>query len=167
MTDENQEKTFTQADIDDLKASLKAEHQKEMDTLAGKLRAEFKEKEVKAKEQAEKLARQANMSELEKSNETIKELQAKLQASEQTIALTNQKDEVRAYLKEIGVEESNLDYVLIPNDMDGTKAKAKAFKDMIDGVKKATFENNTKSIIPKSGNLQTEDADLRKAFGLK
>ena len=38
MTDENQnqEKTFTQADID----NLNAEHQKAMDALAGKLRAE-------------------------------------------------------------------------------------------------------------------------------
>lgn len=50
MTDEA-EKTFTQADID----NLKAEHQKAIDILAGKLRAEFKVKETKPREEAEKL----------------------------------------------------------------------------------------------------------------
>ncbi len=34
-------------------------------TLASKMRAEFKEKEQKAKEAAQKVAKQANMSELE------------------------------------------------------------------------------------------------------
>ena len=60
MTDENTEKTFTQADIN----ALKEQHQKDMDALAGKLRAEFKDKEAKAKAEAEKLAKQSNMSEL-------------------------------------------------------------------------------------------------------
>ena len=55
MADENQnqEKTFTQADID----NLNAEHQKAMDALAGKLRAEFKDKEAKAKAEAEAKAK--------------------------------------------------------------------------------------------------------------
>lgn len=156
MADGNQtqEKTFTQADID----SLNAKHQEEMNALAGKMRAEFKEKEQKAKAEAEKLAKQANMSELEKANESIKDLTAKLQASEDTIALTNQKDEARAYLKEIGVDISNLDYVFIPKDMDGTKARANAFKEMIDGVKKSTFENNVKSVIPKTDVTKTTTA---------
>jgi hypothetical protein len=37
-----------------------------MNALAGKLRAEFKEQEDKAKKEAERLAKEANMSELEK-----------------------------------------------------------------------------------------------------
>lgn len=150
---QTQEKTFTQADID----NLTAKHQEEMNALAGKMRAEFKEKEQKAKAEAEKLAKQANMSELEKANEQLKELQTQLQEKEDFISLSTQKDEVRAYLKEIGVAESNLDYVFIPKDLDGTKARANAFKEMIDGVKKETFENNVKSTIPQAGNQ--EDAD--------
>ena len=154
---QEQEKTFTQADID----NLNAKHQEEMDKLAGKLRAEFKEKEQKAKAEAEKLARQANMSELEKANEQVKELQAKLQESETAIALTTQKDETRAYLKEIGVDVSNLDYVFIPQDLEGTKAKANAFKEMIDGVRKQTFESNVKSTIPQMGKEENSDVFLQ------
>lgn len=147
MTENADVKTFTQEDID----NLTAKHQEEMNALAGKLRAEFKEKEAKAKAEAEKLAKQANMTELEKADEQIKDLQAKLQASENEIALTKQKDDTRAYLKEIGVDASNLDYVLIPNDFEGTKAKANAFKEMIDGVKKATFESNAGFKVPQQG----------------
>ena len=53
---ETQKQTFTQTDID----NLKAEHQKAMDDLATKLKSEFKEKEAKAKAEAEKIAKQAN-----------------------------------------------------------------------------------------------------------
>ena len=66
MADETtptQEKTFTQADVDKLIEENNAKHQNEMDALASKMRAEFKEKEQKAKEAAEKAAKQANMSE--------------------------------------------------------------------------------------------------------
>lgn len=54
------DKTFTQADVDKLMADLNAKHQEDMNALAGKLRAEFKNKEAKAKAEAEKLAKQAN-----------------------------------------------------------------------------------------------------------
>lgn len=50
------DKTFTQADVDKLMADLNAKHQEDMNALAGKLRAEFKDKEAKAKAEAEKLA---------------------------------------------------------------------------------------------------------------
>lgn len=62
------DKTFTQADVDKLMADLNAKHQEDMNALASKLRAEFKDKEAKAKAEAEKLAKQANMTELEKAN---------------------------------------------------------------------------------------------------
>ena len=158
MTEENtqaqtQEKTFTQADID----SLNAKHQEEMNALAGKLRAEFKDKEAKAKAEAEKLAKQANMSELEKANAQIEELTAKYQEQADINAITQQKDETRKFMSEMGVDLGNLDFVFIPKDMEGTKNRVKAFKEMIDGVKKATFENGIKSTVPSAGPQAQKD----------
>lgn len=163
MTDETTqtEQTFTQADID----SLKAQHQAEMDKLAGKLRAEFKEKEKAAKEAAEKAARQANMSELEKANAELEDLRIQLQQSQDTIALTGQKDETRKLMSELGVDVNCLDYVFVPKDMEATKARAKAFKAYIDNVKKTTFENNVQSKAPSAGGVQTgSNVDINSAI---
>jgi len=171
MTDENTQttqtqeggKTFTQADID----SLTAKHQEEMNALAGKLRAEFKEKEKAAKEAAEKAARMANMSELEKANAELEELRGKYQESQDTIALTTQKDETRKLMADLGVDVKCLDYVFVPKDMDATKARAKAFKEYIDEVKKTTFEGSVQSKTPGAGGSgNTQLAAMRKAAGL-
>ncbi len=169
MTDENTQntqtqdggKTFTQADID----NLTAKHQEEMNALAGKLRAEFKEKEKAAKEAAEKAARQANMSELDKANEELKDLREKYQGAQDTIALTAQKDETRKLMSDLGVDVKCLDYVFVPKDMDATKARAKAFKEYIDEVKKTTFEGGVQSKPPGAGNVQTgSSADINNAI---
>ncbi len=161
--DAQQEQTFTQADID----SLTAKHQEEMNNLAGKLRAEFKEKEKAAKEAAEKAAKQASMSDLEKANAELEELRNQLQQSQDTIALTSQKDETRKLMSELGVDERCLDYVFVPKDMDATKARAKAFKEYIDEVKKNTFEKNVGSTPPGAGGgMSTELTAMRKAAGL-
>lgn len=163
MAEEQQEKTFTQADID----ALTAKHQEEMNNLAGKLRAEFKEKEKVAKEAAEKAAKQANMSELEKANAELEELRGKYKQSQDTIALTTQKDETRKLMSELGVDDKCLDYVFIPKDTEGTKARIKAFKEYIDNVKKETFEKNIKSAVPgASAKSGCDDSALRKAMGL-
>lgn len=164
MTEENtsrQEQTFTQADID----SLNAKHQDEMNALAGKLRAEFKEKEKAAKEAAEKAARQANMSELERANEELEELRGQLQQSQDAIALTSQKDETRKIMSELGVDDRCLDYVFVPKDMDATKARAKAFKEYIDEVKKTTFETSVQSKAPSAGGVQAgSSVDINNAI---
>jgi len=169
MADENtqttqtqeSEKTFTQADID----NLTTKHQEEMNALAGKLRAEFKEKEKAAKEAAEKAARQANMSELEKANAELEELRGKYQESQDTIALTAQKDETRKFMSDLGVDVKCLDYVFVPKDMDATKARAKAFKEYIDEVKKTTFECSVQSKAPSAGRVQTgSSADMNNAI---
>ena len=85
MTDE--QKTFTQEDFDKFKAELDAKHQEDLNSLAGKLRAEFKEKEQKAKAEAEKAAKQAGMTELEKANAEIADWKAKYQEKEDLIAV--------------------------------------------------------------------------------
>lgn len=165
MTDEA--KTFTQQDFDNFKSELEAKHQEDLNNLAGKLRAEFKEKEAKAKAEAEKAAKQAGMSELEKANAEIADWKAKYQEKEDIIALSAQKDETRKFMSELGVDEKCLDYVFIPKDIEGTKARAKAFKEYIDNVKKETFESNLKSKIPNAGGKNSADDALRKAMGLK
>jgi hypothetical protein len=162
MTEENQnlnegqEKTFTQADID----KLTAKHQEEMNALAGKLRAEFKDKEAKAKAEAEKIAKQANMSELEKANETIKELEAKYQEQADINALVSQKDETRKLMSELGVDLSCLDFCFVPKDIEATKAKIQAFKQYTDNVKKTTFENGVQSTVPNACKPTETDAFL-------
>ena len=167
MADETtttQEKTFTQADVDKLIEENNAKHQTEMDTLASKMRAEFKEKEQKAKEAAEKAAKQANMSELEKATAELDEYKTKYAEAQSQIDLTNQKDETRKLMSEIGVEESCLDYVFISKDLEGTKARVKAFKEYIDNVKKQTFENNVKSTIPGSGNSDNQNQAVSNGY---
>ena len=162
MTDTQDEnvKTFTQEDIDKLTADLTAKHQEEMDKLAGKLRAEFKEKEAKAKAEAEKQARQANMSELEKANETIKELESKYQEQANINALATQKDETRKLMTEAGVDLSCLDFCFVPQDIEATKSKIQAFKEYTDNVKKTTFENGVQSTVPNAGQPPETDAFL-------
>lgn len=159
-------KTFTQADIDKLTAELSAKHQEEMDGLASKMRAEFKEKEKQAKAEAEKQARQANMSELEKANDTIKELQTKYQEQADINALASQKDETRKLMSEAGVDLSCLDFCFVPKDIEATKVKIKAFKEYTDGVKKATFEGSVGNTVPNKGGNPSEDSALRKSMGL-
>lgn len=157
MTDE--EKTFTQADFD----NLTAKHQEEMNKLAGKLRAEFKEKEAKA----ELAAKRANMSELERANAEIEDWKARYQEKEDIIALSAQKDETRKLMSEFGVDERCLDYVFVPKDIEGTKARVKAFREYIDSVKKETFENGLKSTIPNAKQTTpAADLQLKQAFGL-
>ncbi|MCM1338905.1 MAG: DUF4355 domain-containing protein [Muribaculaceae bacterium] len=152
MTDEatqSQEQTFTQADID----NLKAQHQEEMNNLAGKLRAEFKEKEKQSKAEAEKIIRQASMTAEEKVNAELEELRGKYQESQDIIALTKQKDETRKLMSELGVDDRCLDYVFVPKDMEATKTRAKAFKEYIDEVKKTTFESSVQSKAPSAGGV--------------
>ena len=167
MSNEGQEKTFTQADLD----ALKAEHAKAISDLNGRHKEELDRKVdaavKKVQAEAEEKARVANMSELEKAQKLADDYKIKFEAEADKNALTVQKDETRAYMQELGLDSSCLDYVFIPKDLDGTKAKAKAFKEYIDKVKKETFETNVKSKVPNAGNQgNTQMASWRKAAGL-
>ena len=153
-------KTFTQEDIDKLIEELNAKHQAEMDGLASKFRNEYKEKEAKAKAEAEKKARQANMSELEKANETIKELEAKYKEQADINELASQKDETRKLMSEAGVDLACLDFCFVPRDIEATKSKIQAFKEYTNNVKKETFEGNVKSTIPENVKPPETDAFL-------
>lgn len=160
---EQEPKTFTQQDIDNLKSELEAKHQESLNALAGKLRAEFKEREAKAQQ----AAKRANMSELERANAEIEDWKAKYQEKEDLIAIANQKDETRKFMSELGVDEKCLDYVFVPKDFESTKARVRAFKEYVDNVKKETFESGLKSTIPNAKQTaSTADTQLKQAFGL-
>lgn len=165
MTDEG--KTFTQADID----ALTAKHQEEIAALNDRHKSELDRKIdaaiKKTKDEAEKAAKQADMSELEKTTAELNDYKAKYQEQADINALTQQKETTRKLMTEMGVDLNCLDYVFIPKDEEGTKARCKAFKDYIDKVKKETFEGSIQSHVPgayQGGN--TEDANLRAVMGL-
>jgi alanyl-tRNA synthetase len=164
---DGQETTFTQADID----NLKAEHEKAIKELNDRHNSELSRKVdaaiKKAQAEAEEAAKKANMSELEKANAELAEYKTKYQEQADINTLTSQKEETRKIMAEMKIDADCLDYVFIPKDSEGTKARCKSFKDYIDKVKKETFESNVKSTVPGAGGGgNTEDAALRKAMGL-
>ncbi len=168
MSNEGQEKTFTQADLDALSAKHAEEISKLKESHKGELDRKIESAVNKVKAEIEEKAKTANMSELEKAQKLADDYKLKFEAEADKNALTVQKDETRAYMAEIGLDSNCLDYVFIPKDPDGTKAKAKAFKEYIDKVKKETFENNVKSQVLKTGKQgNTEVAAMRKAAGLQ
>ena len=145
-------KTFTQADLD----ALTAEHTKAMKELEERLKGETARKVdaaiKKTQAEAEEAAKNANLSELEKAQKEASDFKAKYEAEAEKTALTAQKEEARKLMNELGVDEKCLDFVFIPKDIEGTKARMQAFKGYVDDVKKTTFENNVQSTTPKAGD---------------
>lgn len=154
MTEEA--KTFTQADLDALTTkhneALKELQERHKSELDRKVEAAIK----KTQAEAEEAARVANMSELEKAQKTAEDFRIKYEAEAEKTALTAQKEETRKLMNELGVDEKCLDFVFIPKDIEGTKARVQAFKGYVDDVKKTTFENNVQSKAPKAGNPPAE-----------
>lgn len=169
MTEEQskEETTFTQADID----KLNEEHAKALQDLEERLKNETERKVdgaiKRTKAEMEEQAKRSKMSETEKLTAELDEYKAKYQEQADINAIASQKDETRKLMAEMGVDSNCLDFVFVPKDMNATKEKVKAFKEMIDGVKKATFEGGVKSTVPNKGKVDSESAGLRQAFGLK
>ena len=167
------EAKFTQADLD----ALKAEHAKAINDLNERHKYEVDRKVEaaikKAQAEAEEKAKEANMSELEKAQKALEKAQKlsddfriKYEAEAEKTALTAQREQALKDLAELGVDASCLDYVFIAKDAEGTKAKAKAFKEYIDNVKKTTFESNVRSTIPGASGTSTtgSNADINNAI---
>lgn len=157
-------KTFTQADLD----ALTAEHSKALKELEDRLKGETARKVdaaiKKTQAEAEEAARVANMSELEKAQKAAEDFRIKYEAEAEKTALTAQKEEARKLMSELGVDEKCLDFVFVPKDIEGTKARLKAFKGYIDDVKKTTFENNVQSITPKAGQPPEQKDAFEQGF---
>lgn len=170
MTEEA--KTFTQADLDALTTkhneALKELQERHKSELDRKVEAAIK----KTQAEAEEKAKEANMSELEKAqkalekaNKATEDFRIKYELEAEKTALTAQREQALKDMAELGVDASCLDYVFIPKDTEGTKARAKAFKEYIDNVKKTTFESNVKSTIPCTGATTTgSNADINNAI---
>ena len=161
---EGQEKTFTQADLDALKethskaiADLNERHKNELDR---KVEAAIK----KAQAEAEEAARISNMSELEKAQKEANDFKAKYEAEAEKTALTAQKEETIKIMNDLGVDLKCLDFVFIPKDIEGTKARVQAFRDYVGDVKKTTFEDNVQSKAPKAGNPPAEKDAFEQGF---
>lgn len=159
MTEEEQkqETTFTQADID----KMNEDHAKAMKELEERLKSETERKVdgaiKKTKAEMEEQAKKSKMSETEKLTAELDEYKAKYQEQADINAIASQKDETRKLMAEMGVDSNCLDFVFIPKDIEGTKAKIQAFKEYTDNVKKTTFENGVKSTVPdKSQNKETD-----------
>lgn len=158
--EQQQETTFTQADID----KINAEHENALKELETRLKGEQDRKVdaaiKKTKAEIEEQAKRANMSELEKATAELEEYKTKYQEQADINAIASQKDETRKLMTELGVDASCLDFVFIPKDSDGTKARVKAFKEYIDKVKKETFEGGVDSTIPqKKGNTDLQQVN--------
>lgn len=162
------ETTFTQADID----NLKAEHEKAIKDLSERYKHEIDRKVdgaiKKTKAEMEEQAKREKMSETEKLTAELDEYKAKYQEQADINALASQKDEARKYMAELGVDSNCLDFVFVPKDIESTKARTQAFKEYIDSVKKATFEGGVNSTVPHINGKKADNADtaLRKAMGL-
>lgn len=166
---------FTQADLD----ALKAEHEKAINDLKDRHKEELDRKVdgavKKALAEAEEKAKEASMSELEKAQKELEKAQKlsddfriKYEAEAEKTALTEQRAQTLKDMAESGVDAGCLDFVFVPKDTEGTKARIKAFKEYTDNVKKTTFEKNINSHVPGAGgNGDTQLAAMRKAAGLK
>lgn len=160
-------KSFTQEDID----NLTAKHQEEMTALQERLKHEYDRKAdgltKKIRAEMEEESKKKDMSELERANTELNEYKTKYEKAQSQIDITNQKDETRKILADMKLSDNCLDFVFIPNDIEGTKARAKAFKEHIDNVKKETFENNIKSTVPNKGNAPDVNDAFLQGFNSK
>ena len=155
-------KTYSQEEVDKLLAEKDALNQEEKNQLAGKLRAEFKDKELKAAEKAKKDAEFAKMSELEQQRTLAKEATEELQKLKDQIALSQQKEETRKLMQEKGLPEIFLDNLIVFKDAEATKANIeKAKLDFDTAVQKALGEK-VKTHVP-TNDVQTGNKD---SFGL-
>jgi len=167
------EAKFTQADLD----ALKAEHEKAINDLKDRHKEELDRKVdgavKKALAEAEEKAKEANMSELEKAqkalekaNKATEDFRIKYELEAEKTALTEQRAQTLKDMAESGVDAGCLDFVFVPKDTEGTKARIKAFKEYTDNVKKTTFESNVRSTIPgASGTSSTgSNADINNAI---
>ena len=130
-----------------------------------------KEREKKAKEDAEKQARFEKMSELEKAQTQAQESMAELQALKDELALNTQKEETRKLMKEKDLSDVFLNAVLVPKDAEATLNNIIEVKALFDAEVQKAVEGRIKTHTPKQ-NIATDDGGFteemaRKALKLK
>lgn len=171
---DNEPKSYTKEELDALLEKARKEGETngyvkgKTDTNA-KWEKKSAEQTRLAKEEAEKQAKFANMSELEKAQTEANESKAKLQELENKIALNEQKEETRKLMKDKGLPDVFLDSVLVFKDAEATLAKIVEVKDLFDAEVQKAVEAKITTHVPKSNSQNdsglTENA-ARKALGL-
>jgi protein subunit release factor A len=162
--------TFTQEQVDALikEAETKGFVKGKTDTNS-KWEKKAAERERLAKEEAEKQARFEKMSELEKQTTLAKDFEQKYNDLQDKITLTEQREETRNYLKEIGLSDVFLDSVLIPKDAEATKEKAVAIKALFDAEVEKAVQAKIPTHVPKQ-NGEVENGfdmnDFRVKYGI-
>lgn len=130
-----------------------------------------KEREKKAKEDAEKQARFEKMSELEKAQTQAQESMAELQALKDELALNTQKEETRKLMKEKDLSDVFLNAVLVPKDAEATLNNIIEVKALFDAEVQKAVEGRIKTHTPKQNTVNDEgsftETMARKALGLQ
>lgn len=153
-----QEAKFTQADIDKI-----------VQKRLGEQKATFEKQLADQKAEAEKAAELAKMSEIDRLKAEKEDLVTKYQAEADKNALSIQKDDLRKYMTEKEVNNTFLDFLLVPKDLEKSKANVDNFKSVFDEAVKQAVEAKIPSHVPqgKGGSGNIEDSALRSAMGLK
>lgn len=153
---EKQEAKFTQADLDKI-----------VQTRLSEQKASFEKKIEEQKKEAKKQAELAKMSEIDRLKAEKEDLNAKYQVEADKNALSVQKDDLRKYMTEKEVNNTFLDFLIVPKDLDKSKANVDNFKSVFDEAVQKAVEAKIPSHVPEgSGGTQstTSQGGLRGAI---
>lgn len=141
-----QEAKFTQADIDKI-----------VQKRLGEQKATFDKQLAEQKAEAEKEAELAKLSEIDRLKAEKDDLTAKYQAEADKNALSVQKDDLRKYMAEKEVNNTFLDFLIVPKDLDKSKANVDSFKSVFDEAVQKAVEAKIPSHVPggNGGNQNT------------
>lgn len=169
-------KSYTQEELKNLLEKARKEGRTEgyvqgkTDTT-NKFEKKIAEQAQIAKEEAEKKAQFAKMSELERAQTEAKESKEKLQALEDKIALNEQREETRKLMKDKGLPDTFLDSVLVFKDAEATLAKIIEVKELFDVEVQKAVEARVTTHVPKQNTASNDgglsEQEARKVLGLK
>lgn len=135
-----QEAKFTQADIDKI-----------VQKRLGEQKAAFDKQLADQKAEAEKAAELAKMPEIDRLKAEKDDLIAKYQAEADKNALSVQKDDLRKYMTEKEVNNTFLDFLIVPKDLDKSKANVDNFKSVFDEAVQKAVEAKIPTHVPPAG----------------
>lgn len=144
-----QEAKFTQADIDKI-----------VQTRLSEQKASFEKKLADQKAEAEKQAELAKMDALKRAETQLEDYKNKYQAEADKNALSVQKDDLRKYMTEKEVNNTFLDFLIVPKDLDKSKANVDNFKSVFDEAVQKAVEAKIPSHVPPAGGATPPSGNL-------
>ena len=170
---ENQEqngepKTYSQAEVDlMLREAISQGFVKGKMETNSKWEKKAAEREKAAVEAAAKQAKFEKMSELEKAQTGEKEAKLELQQLRDQIALNEQREETRKYMKDKDVPDVFVDALLVPKDAELTLQNVDEFKKLFEAEVQKRVENRVQVHIPKQNTEKTMGIDPYARLGVK